>query len=419
MQVVKHSVIYLGSSIINKITPFLLLPVLTKYLSTEEYGILMIFQLLITLYTAFIGMGVNTNVSKNFTSYSHQQISKLVGNILFILSILTLLFLMMTFLLTLFYNEIFSIPASLIQSIPLLSFMFMVNTINLTILRNEGKAYTYGMFEISNTSVNIFVTILFLVVYHYGWQSRVIGIVIAYFIFFISSMIYMKKRAYLSFDINKKEIISILELSIPLIPHMLSGLVITLSDRIFIEHMISLEMVGIYSVGYTFGMVIMIVTDAFIKAWNPWFYASLKDLTIERKEKIVKYTYIYIIGIFILTFLLVIVFKHLLPYIVDGKFYGAEVFIVWIALGYAVHGVYKIFFPYLVYVNKTTFIALSTSIAAILNLIFNYIFILNYGAIGAAYATIVAYIVSSALVIWYHKNYYDMPWFNFEKIFHR
>jgi len=410
MSVVKHSVIYLGSSILNKAIPFLLLPILTKYLSPSEYGTLAIFQLIITFYTAFIGMNIHMNVSKHFFKYSHEQVAKLVGNILFILSLTSLFFFTLTFIATFFFDEIFSIPAHWIQLMPILSFMLMVNIINLTILRNEGKAYTFGLFEVANTAVNMGVTILLLVMFHYGWFSRAIGISVAYFLFFIIGMLYMKRSHYLSFKIDKKEIRSILGISIPLIPHVLGGIVIVMSDRLFIEKMVSLEMVGIYSIGYVFGMVVVLFTDAFIKAWSPWFYKSLAEPTDNKKQAIVKYTYLYIVGVFLLAFAVSLFADFILPYVVNEKFYGAEEFIFWVALGYAVRGVYQIFFPYLVHISRTSFLAISTILAAIVNLALNYFLIDIYGAIGAAYATVGAFALSAILVFWYQQKNYDMPW---------
>lgn len=413
MLVAKNSIIYLGSSILNKAIPFLLLPILTKYLSPSEYGVLAIFQIMITFSTAFIGMKAPINVSKNFFKYTREQVAKLVGNILLILSLSTLLFTTLTFIFTLFFGKIFSIPSNWLHLIPILSFMLMVNRINLTILRNEGKAYTFGVFEISMTAINMGVTIILILFYQLGWHSRALGITVAYFLFFIIGMVYMKKRNYLSFEIDKSEIKTILFISIPLVPHALGGTVISMSDRLFIEKMVGLEMVGIYSVGYMFGMIVMLFTDAFINAWSPWFYKNLSHPTNEKKRKIVKYSYIYIIGVFILAILISLIAELIMPYFVDEKFYKAKGFILWIALGYAVHGVYQIFFPYLVHISKTSFLAFSTVTAALVNLVLNYFFINYFGAIGAAYSTIISFLLSAIMVFLYQRKKYPMPWGKF------
>lgn len=410
MQLIKTSTIYLGSSILNKSIPFLLLPILTKFLSPEEYGILSIFQLMITFYSAFIGMSIHTNISKNFHNYSKQKLAVLMGNILLILCCSTIIFLIPTYIISLSHDQIYSIPSNWLPIIPIISFMLMLNIINLTVLRNEEKALTFGSYEIVNTLINAGVTIVLLIAYNYGWQSRAIGIIVAYFIFFITSIIYLKKNDYLSLKIDYSEIKQILKISLPLIPHVIGGIIISLSDRLFIEHMVGLKMVGIYSTGYMFGMFVRIFTDAFINAWSPWFYKMLSSPTEEKKKKIVRYTYLYIVAIFIIAFFISLFSKWIIPLFIDDRYAGANQFVFWIAIGYAIHGIYKIFFPYLVHINKTSFLGFSTFLTAILNLLLNYILIKYHGAIGAAYATAISFTLSTILVFWFQLKNYNMPW---------
>jgi len=410
LQVIKSSIIYLSSSILNKAIPFLLLPILTEYLSPDEYGVLSIFQLLISFSTAFVGMNMSANISKNFFKYNKQQTSLMIGNILMILSLTTLIYFVITLGVSFYYQEIFSVPSNWVVIIPILSFMFMINTINLTILRNQEKAILFGIYEIANTAVNMGVTILLLLMYHYGWYSQAVGITIAYTLFFIISLLHMRKNSFIILRYDRKEARKVMKLSIPLIPHVVGGIIISLSDRFFIERMVSLEMVGIYSVGYMFGMVVMLFTDAFIKSWSPWFYKMLPDADNTKKIKIVKYSYLYILATFIIAFGISIFAKFIIPYVVDVRYAGAEIYVFWIAIGYAVHGVYKIFFPYLVHISKTSFLGVSTVIAAVLNLIFNYFLIKKCGAIGAAYATVLSFIISASLVFWYQNKHFKMPW---------
>ncbi len=385
---------------------------MTSYLSPEEYGTLSIYIILISFYGAFIGMAMQTNISKNFFKVSKEDLSLIIGNILIILSLTFTISLFFTYCSTLFFDNVFSIPTSWLLAIPFISVMMMINEINTTILRNEQRAYMFGIFEISNTFIKMSLTIVFLIIFSFSWYSQVLGILVGSIVFFMVGIFYMRQRDYISMRLHKEKIKSILRISFPLIPHTLGGVVIAMSDRLFIEQMVSIEAVGIYSVGYMFGMVVLLFTDAFIKAWSPWLYKSLVNPTAEIKIKIVKYSYMYIVSIFLLAILISEAGEFILPYVVDEKFYNAKEYILWIALGYAVHGVYKIFFPYLVHINKTTFLTFSTLLAAIINIVLNYFFIQYYGVIGAAYSTIISFLVSAIVVFLYQKNHIDMPWFN-------
>lgn len=410
MQIVKNSVIYLGSSVLNKSIPFLLLPVMTKYLSQQEYGVLSIYMILITFGGAVIGMNINMNISKNFFKVSKDELAIYIGNILIILFLSFGAFFFITFIIISFVDTVFSITKIWLLFIPIICLMMMINNINTTVLRNEGRPYIYGVFEISNTIIKMSVTVLLLVSYNYGWHSQVVGLMAAYFILCIVDIVYLYKRNYINFTIEKSKIISILKLSIPLIPHVLGGVIIAMSDRFFIEHMVSLEAVGLYSVGYMFGMVVMLFTDAFIKSWSPWFYKNLSSPIDNNKQKIVKYTYLYMLLIFMMVVFISALGEYIFPYFVDEKFYSAKEFILWIAIGFGLRGVYQIFFSYLIYIDKTHFLAISTLITVVINLLMNYFLIESYGTIGAAYATIIAWVVSASLVFWYQNKNYDMPW---------
>jgi O-antigen/teichoic acid export membrane protein len=406
----KNSIIYLSSSILSKSVPFLLLPIMTSYLSPEEYGYLSIYLMAISLIYAFVGMNMHVNISKIFFKVDKEELATIIGNIFFILFITTLFYTICIFSSSLFLNDFFSIPIEFFLIIPILNLFMMINELNTTILRNEERAYMFGIFEVSNTVFQMGFTILFLIFFMYGWYSQISGMIVSGLVFFIIGLIYMKKRKYISLIIKIDKIKSILSISVPMIPHILATLILGLSDRLFIEKMVSMEAVGLYSVGYMFGMVIALFTDAFMKAWSPWFYKNLTEPTDSKKEKIVKYTYMYILGTFILAIIISILSKFIFPFFVDEKFYGAEEFILWIAIGYAIQGIYKIFFPYLVHISKTYFLSVSTVIAALLNLVFNYFFIKEYGTIGAAYATILSFAVSSFMVFWFQNKYYKMPW---------
>lgn len=95
---------------------------------------------------------------------------------------------------------------------------------------------------------------------------------------------------------------------------------------------------------------------------------------------------------------------------VGQEFYGSVKFIVWVAMGYAFNGMYYMVSCYIFYEEKTYIILWLTLTSAVLNAIFNYIFIKMYGAIGAAMATTLSFFVLF-ITTWIVANrLYKMPW---------
>ena len=410
MKILKNSLIYLSSSFLSKAAPYLLLPFLTSYLEPTEFGKLSIFLVVNSLYVALIGMSMQANITKNFFKKSKFELSLIIGNIFFILVATTIFYFGIILVIILLSKYFFSIPSHYLLIIPIIAFLTMTNQIYLTILKNQGRAYIFGTLEIMNTFLITIITLIFLTYTKAGWASQVIGIFASNLFIFFISIIYMYKQDYLYLKFNKSKTATILKLSVPLLPHVLGGLVIAVSDRFFIEKIVGIEAVAIYSVAYSFGLLVSLFTNSFINAWGPWFHEQLVDITIKKKFLIVKLTYAYAVSIFIIAYIIFFISKNILPIIIDKRYVEAVNYIWWIALGYAIQGIYKIFYHYLLHINKTMFLALSTSLAAIANLFLNYFFVNIYGAIGAAYATAIAFFISAILVFEYQRRNFPMPW---------
>jgi len=411
----KGFAIYLGTSVINKAIPFLLLPILTHYLSTEEYGILAIYQVMISFGMPIVGMNMQNNITRNFFSKTKEYVAGMVFNLFIVLVVSSAIFLILISAYLMAGGDQFSIPQRWLYVLPVIAFMNMVNSFNLVILRNRKRAAEYGSFEISRTVIDLSLTILLIVVYAYGWEGRASGIMIATIIIGVISFIRIWKSGYLKIEFDSSKIKEILIISIPLIPHALGMAIITLSDRLFIDQMVSTSAVGIYTVGYQFGMIMTLVVIAFNKTWSPWMYELLAKGNDEYKRTIVKATYLMSVAFIILAFIVTGISYYLLPFMVAEEYHGGFIFVIWIAMGYAFNGMYTLVFPYGVHVGKTSYLGITTFFAAMINLVANYYLIRLNGPLGAAQATLISYAVMFFIVWWYSNKLFPMPWLNFKQ----
>ena len=70
-----------------------------------------------------------------------------------------------------------------------------------------------------------------------------------------------------------------------MIPALLCAWILNLSDRIFIERYFTLTDVGIYSLGYKIGGLVLILSNAFNKAYEPLFYKYIEGGEISLNQK--------------------------------------------------------------------------------------------------------------------------------------
>jgi len=409
-KIFRHSLGYFAFNILNYAVPFMLLPILTAYLTPSEYGLLSIYQVLLSFALAFIGMGLSVNISKTFYSTSQEYTARLVGNQFIIVVTVTVALLIVTHAYFSHNVFLFGIPSVWAYTVPIIAMMKVISDFNLNIIRNESKVIQFGVFQISSTVIEMGLSVAFIVLLGLSWVGRAGGIFLAALVMGVVSLIYMTRRGYFLWSPDSTMIKSSLLVSVPLIFHTLSAVIINMSDRFFIEQMIGQDVLGIYNIGYTFGMTTLLIVDAVSKVWTPWLFKQLADDNENQKRFIVQLTYIGFVGYILVAIVLTGASWFLIPILTDEAYHGAFIYVSWVALSYAVRGMYSLVFPYLVHKDKTQFVGVSTVTAAILNLVANYILIQRFGAVGAAQATLISFVVLFLGVWWYARRIYPMPW---------
>jgi O-antigen/teichoic acid export membrane protein len=403
-------IIYLISNVLNKAIPFLLLPVLTRYLSPGEYGNWALFTLFVTFLTPLIGMNMQNIISRNFFKKDKEEIASIISNIIIVLLALFFLITFIMWLYLLFTDQLFGISKNMILLIPFIVLLNMLFELHLTLLRNKEKPFIYGSYQVSYTVINLFISILLVAVFLLGWHGRAYGYLIASMIFGILGIIHIHISGYLKINIDRSVLKEIMLVSSPLIVYSLANVIINLSDRLFIDIMVNKEAVGLYTVGYTFGAIILLYTDSFSKSWNPWFYKLIQNNKQENLHNIVKISYKYVLILLLVSTIVICISYILLPLMVTENYYPAKDFIAWVAIGYTFNGMYRMIFPCFIHTGKTNILALIAVIAAIINMILNYILIKFNGPVGAAQSTLITFAISFAISWFYANKILPLPW---------
>ena len=113
-------------------------------------------------------------------------------------------YLSVTLLAVFFTDFIFSVPSELLLILPFVAFLSMLNQIHLAVLRNEGRAYRFGFFEITHAFVTVGITITLLIYLEVGWLSQVIAMAITTLLLSLLGLLYLKKHGYINFTFSKK-----------------------------------------------------------------------------------------------------------------------------------------------------------------------------------------------------------------------
>ena len=177
--------------------------------------------------------------------------------------------------------------------------------------------------------------------------------------------------------------------NLPLVPHYLSQVVLSSSDRIMIERMISDSAAGIYSLAYSLALIMTILNNALLQTLNPWVYQKIKSKEI---NKIAPIAYASLIGIAIINLLLICIAPEAVKIFAPHEYYDAIWVIPPVTISVFFMYCYDMFAKFEFYYEKRFFITFASIIGATLNIVLNFIFIKRFGYIAAGYTTLVCYI---------------------------
>lgn len=217
--------------------------------------------------------------------------------------------------------------------------------------------------------------------------GRVIGLVVPSIVVGIVSGILLVKRGE---KVNLKHWKYVLPICIPYIPHLLSLSLLNSLDKAMITSMVGSAETAIYSVAYTCGSVISLVVGVLNNAFAPWMTNKIDS---NEAGEVKKVSIIYV-SIFQIILGGVLIWAPELVYILGGKDYMDAVSMMpAIIIGCSMQLIYTMYVNIEQYYKKTSYMAIVSIIAALLNALLNYMLIPIRGYKIAAITTLISYLV--------------------------
>ena len=406
----KNTFIYGVGDVLGKFIGFILIPIYTKYLTPSEYGTFNLCLLFSGFISIFCLLGINSAFFRFFIGSEDKEKQRhLFSTTFWSISLLSLLVVIVCL--------IFSKSLSLLvlkssydsNLIKIASFNVLIEailTIFLLIFRAEGRSFVYVSTMLTKLGSGLIFNCFFVIYLRSGpvgiFWSNILSSIVALIIVLPKTKFYL--RCYFSTRLLK----NLLKYGLPLIPTSIAMIIISLSDRYFIQIFCGIKEVGIYSLGYKFGMAIGLLVTAFNFAWSPTIFWIARE---ENARKIFSdiLTY-YTSGVTFFFLGLALFLNELFRLFVNLSFQEASGIVLFIGLSYIFYGFYLNFQVGLYLKDKTGWVALLCITAAILNITLNFLLIPKYGIEGAAVATLFSYIVLALMGFWFSQGCYKISY---------
>lgn len=407
------------SRIISNGISLVTLPIITRYLEPESFGIIALFVVESVFLAGLYDLGLNAFAGRMVFKYHHknpERCRQYLGVMLFFITLSSLAGLVITLPLARFINLKFigevNYPNIFVVYCPLITaFLTAVNgfcTNNLINLHQNKRSF---VIEIFYTIFLIPPQIVGLIWFGFTWVEIVYVYLFARLIVTVISLVMMRDN--LAFSFKRLRIWTYaLRYSLPLLPLNFSAWIQEHIDKIFLSRIYSVSSVGIYSVGAKLCNVFAFCSRPVMATVKPEISKRLDNRDRNIDTDITDFFNLFFQGALFLVFAVSIFSQEIVHLIADESYGEAFIVVPFLLISYLLSELTGVFQLKFIYKNKTALLPVFVFLGAFLNALLNFVLIPRFYIVGAAFATVLSnlliffccYIVAQK----FHYSRYDL-----------
>ncbi len=399
-ELARHSAIYGLGSIVARILGVLLLPLYTRYLTPGDYGLIETLVALSAVLSALVAQAMKSAFFRFYFDSADESRRLLVIRTAFwyVMAASTAVLVLGVALAQPISWALFGTHdhAGLVAA----SFVGLWAAMNYeqmtSLFRVEQRSTAYVAATMTNVGVTIGATVLLVVAFDQGPLGVIVGNFTGTLAVYAALLVYSRDR--LGFQFSRKLYRAMNRFGLPLVPSAVALWLTNFSDRFFLVKLADPHEVGLYSIGVRIASAILLLLTAFRLAWPAFAYSIEDDREAQRT-----YSFVLTYVVFV-TCWLALALGLLAPWIVrvitTPPFYPAQDVVALLSFGAAAFGAYVVVQIGTGRARRTGTNWLVTGIGAAVNVALNLVLIPPFGRVGAAIATVVAYLLLFLAMAW-------------------
>lgn len=403
---------YMVSNIMISAISILTAPIFTRLLTTADYGVASNFAAWVNVGLVIIGLGLPYSIGNAKTDFP-SELNKFLASIQLLGTIMA----GSVLILAIIFKDSLANWMEVDPSLVVIMFVYLLVFPSVLLAQER---YKFLLKYKQNIYISLFGALgavsfcfLFILVFFKDqrYYGRIIGLIFPFFL--MGSFFYIKILVD-GWNVDFKKYWSYaLKISLPMIPHALAMVVLTQMDRIMIVKICGNADAGLFSFGYSYAVLLLLVSNAVLQAYQPWLYIKYKAMDI---QSIGVSTSFIATGMCLLTLVCITVAPEALMVLGAKNFWAAKVVVMPIAIGALFQYIYNTYTTLELFHKKTIVIAIGTIFAAAINYSLNSLLIPVYGFIAAAYATLLSYLSLALFHLIAHKKITKKSIYNDEYI---
>jgi O-antigen/teichoic acid export membrane protein len=381
------------ATFVVSLSPIVLLPILTKILTIQEYGIWSLIVVTASFVPMLVLLGLPNSMvrflapvkNKDEIREGYYSIALVVLGADVVVSLFLLLFVQ-------------SIAANLLGNnrtvallLPLITFVAAYNYVPQTYFRTFQQAKRYSIVSFLQ-AISYVVLVAALVVVGLGLTGAAFAYLINLLLVALISTYYVLRDIGVTMPSFVK-LKAYLKYGLPLVPSSLSSWMLSVSDRYIITYFLSVAWVGYYSPGYQLGWTISLLATPFTILVPTALYEHYDANRMAEVKTIMRYSVKYFLAVAVpAAFVFSVLSKPILLVLTTPAIaLNSYLITPFTALSAVLFGVWSIIVTVLTFEKRSALIGTIWIFAGVLNIGLNLVLVPYFGIIAAAVTTLLGY----------------------------
>jgi O-antigen/teichoic acid export membrane protein len=320
-----------------------LLPVYTRHLTAQDYGTADLLLTLVILVSIVIRLGlVEAFVRFYFDDAAPQARERITraatGTVLALTTVVAALAAALAGPLSELVLGFRDTTLMLITVLGLWSFTNL--EMAYAVLRVDERAGTFLRASLVNVALTIGLSVWLVVGEDEGARGLLLGNFAASAAVLLGLLWVLRARIGLPRRLERLHLPELLRFGLPTVPAEVSVFALNIVDRLYLYRVESEAAAGLYSLAVKLATVVILVTRAFQYAWPPLAYSIRDDVQARRFYALVATYYVLFTGLVVAA--LTLLGRWALRLLATPEFFGAFEAMPWVALGWAMYGLFLV-----------------------------------------------------------------------------
>lgn len=413
-RLVRGSAVYALANFGIKALSFLLLPVYTRFLTPADYGVISLAETLALIAALLCGLGLDAGIQRLYFQFveNRAELSRYLGSVLRFAVAVDLGVLALSFafgpallrgLAPNFQVAFFPYIALAVGAAAATQLL----QLRLSLFQSEGRPVAYAALTFVFFALTAGLGIHVVVFRRMSAYGMLLAKLVAAVLLAVAALALLFRWLFAGFE--WRYVRETLPLALPLLPHQFMAGGLIAADRFILERYGNLSEVGLYSLAYTFGMVMALVTTSIAQAWSPIYYDVARGGESGRTV-IGRMSSDLALALVAVACFGSLIAQDFVRLFLDARYHAIGRLIPWIIGGYLLHAWFTLFQIAVFQGKRVRYMMVVSAIAFVANITSNFALVPRWGMYGAAWATLAAYGLEALLMYVYAQRVYSVPY---------